>query len=170
MSSSNSRRNGFFTILRAILYLIFSAKRFDDLVVADFDEMSVEARRRDKARQAQPAPSKEASQRQQASSVRVQIRRQLLGSAGWVAVVIIVGKAISVGLESTFGPASPRTLVSLQYWGIGLLLWATLGKGGWSIQTMRGDTIYEDVDDWIFRGLYLGGSLPLVISATWAAQ
>jgi hypothetical protein len=54
----------------------------------------------------------------------------------------------------------------LQYSGIGILLWATLGKVGWDIQTMDGDTIPELVNEWVFRFQYVVGSFILVLSVS----
>jgi hypothetical protein len=54
----------------------------------------------------------------------------------------------------------------LQYSGIGILLWATLGKVGWSIQTSIGNTIPELVNEWVFRFLYVIGSFLLVFSVS----
>ena len=54
----------------------------------------------------------------------------------------------------------------LQYSGIAVLLWATLAKVGWDIQTMNGNTIPELVNEWVFRFLYFIGSFLLVLSVS----
>ena len=37
--------------------------------------------------------------------------------------------------------------------------WATLGRLGWAGQSCKGDTVFEDLDELIFRGLYWLGAL-----------
>jgi hypothetical protein len=89
-------------------------------------------------------------------------------SLGLVVIVIVLGGVIGLTLNWLFGAASPRTTRSFQYLGIGVLLWATLAKGGWNLQTPGGDTLAELVDQWLYRILYCLGSLLLVISETWS--
>ena len=64
------------------------------------------------------------------------------------------------------GIKNPLVEGLLQYIGIGFLLWATLAKAGWNIQTMNGDTIPELVNEWVFRFLYVIGSFLLVLSVS----
>ena len=55
-----------------------------------------------------------------------------------------------------------------QYIGVAILLWATLGKVGWSIQTTNGTTLPERVNDFVYRLLYVIGSIFLALSASLA--
>lgn len=55
-----------------------------------------------------------------------------------------------------------------QYIGVAILLWATLGKIGWSIQTVNGTTLPEQVNDFVYRLLYVIGSVFLALSASLA--
>src|SRR5690242_12965563 len=50
----------------------------------------------------------------------------------------------------------------LQYLGTLIMIWATLGKAGWQIQTFEGNTLTERLNDTIFRGLYVVGTFALV--------
>lgn len=94
------------------------------------------------------------------------IRRGLFTSLGLVAMAFalaaLTGRAI-VGLN---GPVSEDLLESLQYIGIGILLWATLAKQGWAIQTFDGTTVPEVVDEFLYRALYVLGSFVLALSVT----
>jgi hypothetical protein len=68
------------------------------------------------------------------------------------------------------GPTSTVTNHLLQFGGVGMLLWATLGKQGWNIQTVGGRSLIELVDQWIYRALYLVGSYLLVLSVSWPTE
>lgn len=73
---------------------------------------------------------------------------------GSFVVAAILGRAyVSLG-----GAVSGSVLEVLQYVGIGILLWATLAKQGWSIQTMHGATVPELLNEFLYRALYVFGS------------
>jgi hypothetical protein len=55
----------------------------------------------------------------------------------------------------------------LQYGGIGVLLWATLGRVDSPIQTWDAATLPEMVDLWLYRWLYIAGSYTLALSVAW---
>lgn len=57
--------------------------------------------------------------------------------------------------------------IGLQFAGIGVLLWATLGRVESPIQTFDGATIPERVDQWLYRLLYVVGSYALALSVAW---
>jgi hypothetical protein len=84
--------------------------------------------------------------------------------AGGVVLAGIIGK-----VYFALGGARCRVVEEIfQYSGIGILLWATLGKAGWSIQTMNGDTIPELVNEWVFRALSVLGSFLLALAVSLA--
>lgn len=95
-----------------------------------------------------------------------QIRSALFWS--FILVFVSVIAALVAGKIYYFcgGLRNPAYEEIFQYSGIGVLLWATLGKLGWAIQTMNGDTIPELVNEWIFRFLYVIGSFLLVLSVS----
>lgn len=63
-----------------------------------------------------------------------------------------------------FGTPNPVVLEAIQYIGIGVILWTTLAKQGWEIQSFDGTTLPELVDDFLFRFLYLVGSFLLALA------
>lgn len=80
---------------------------------------------------------------------------------------VVPGWATGILCLKFYG-AAPSILVQLaQYMGIGILLWATLAKGGWDIQTIKGESLPELVDRWIYRTLYCLGSYLLALSVSW---
>ncbi|HDL01016.1 MAG TPA: hypothetical protein ENH23_02150 [candidate division Zixibacteria bacterium] len=94
--------------------------------------------------------------------------RQALGkSFGLVFGVILAGSLSGILLNELCGPAGKWPARIILYSGIAILLWTTLGKGGWSIRSYSGSTLPEQVDDLIFRILHLLGSYMLVLAATW---
>ena len=84
----------------------------------------------------------------------------LTGVASWVFAWLLSRYSIL--------PTQP-VLNWLQYGGIGILLWATLAKQGWNIQTWGGKTTAEKADQWVFRILYVVGSFCLFLSVMWPA-
>jgi hypothetical protein len=81
----------------------------------------------------------------------------LLLSFIWVAFTIVL--AVIVGyLWREYGGISQRIAALMQYLGLAIVLWATLGKVGWTIQTLEGDTLPEKVNDFIYRSLYVIGT------------
>jgi len=96
----------------------------------------------------------------------VEIRKSLF----WSLVLVLTStvSALVVGKVYYFVGCAKNILLEqvLLYLGIGILLWATLMKVGWSIQTSNGDTIPELVNESIFRLLYVVGSFLLVLSGS----
>jgi hypothetical protein len=97
----------------------------------------------------------------------LKVRQAFSRSLQLVASVLILGWVVAKALFATIGPAGPGLSLALQYGGIGILLWATLAKGGWTIQTIGGETLPELIDQRLYRVLYLLGSFILAISASW---
>ena len=102
----------------------------------------------------------------QATTVRKAMGYSLL----LVLAVIMAGWLVGHLLNRFVGPPSQAVARLILYSGIGTLLWATLGKCGWNIQSWKGTTLPEQVDDFLFRVLYLIGSFLLVLSGTWSAS
>ena len=80
-----------------------------------------------------------------------------IGAALVTAVILNVLKVLS----------SANWDAALQYGGIAVLLWATLGRVGHPIETWDKETLPERVDLWIFRLLYVLGSYALALSVAW---
>ncbi|MCG2822215.1 MAG: hypothetical protein L6364_00840 [Desulfobulbaceae bacterium] len=86
---------------------------------------------------------------------------------------LVVGSMVIGGLAGRIYVWSglPRPILVSeisQYIGVAILLWATLGKLGWSIQTMNGTTLPERINDFVYRLLYVIGSIFLALSASLA--
>ena len=84
-----------------------------------------------------------------------------------VAISCIVGAVAGATAGDWFGPASTRLIAILQVVGALLLLWGTLFVRGWEIQTYKGTTLIERVNQWIYRSLYCTGTAVLVASLVW---
>jgi hypothetical protein len=92
------------------------------------------------------------------------IRRGLLFSFLFVFGASALAAILSRLLLHLWGQFSNTTLEFLQYLGIGIILWATLAKQGWSIQTFNGTTVPERLDEVIYRWLYVVGSFLLAFA------
>lgn len=84
-------------------------------------------------------------------------------------LLLVVGAAVVAAILGRIAlalckPIPNGVLELIQYIGIGILLWATLAKQGWSIQTFDGTTIPEQLDDSIYRWLYVFGSFLLALA------
>lgn len=98
----------------------------------------------------------------------VTLIRASLFTAFFIVGVAIVSALITAGvLETLAVKKSEAWNITLQFAGIGILLWATLGRVESAIQTLDGGTIPERVDMWLYRILYIVGSYALALSVSW---
>jgi ABC-type dipeptide/oligopeptide/nickel transport system permease component len=84
-----------------------------------------------------------------------------------VLVSCIVGAVAGATAGDIFGPATARLISALQMVGALLLLWGTLFVRGWQIQTYKGISLIERVNQWIYRALYCLGTAVFVASLAW---
>jgi hypothetical protein len=60
-------------------------------------------------------------------------------------------------------PAVPSGRLNQQQWlavvSVVAFAWATLGRLGWESQSMKGETIFEELDVFIFWALYWVGAI-----------
>jgi hypothetical protein len=92
--------------------------------------------------------------------------------AFWLSLLLVVVSCIAGAVAGAtagdvFGPVSARVISAIQIVGALLLLWGTLFVRGWQIQTYKGITLIERVNQWIYRTLYCLGTGVLVASLTW---
>lgn len=143
---------------RSLYLLLFSPRKLIEETNTDYRRMNTPEVIEEKQRRHRETPQAQRSVKQ--------IRRSLFWSfvlvLGAIVIAGIVGK-----LYFALGGIRYRTVEEiLQYSGIGILLWATLGKAGWSIQTMDGETIPELLNEWVFRTLYVLGSFLLALAVS----
>ena len=84
-----------------------------------------------------------------------------------VLVSVIAGVVVGAIAGDILGPVSARFISVMQVLGALLLLWGTLFVRGWEIQTYKGTTLIERVNQWIYRSLYCAGTAVLVASVVW---
>ena len=145
--------------LTLLFFLIFCPSKFIAHSEAHLAWMNTKEGMEEKAkRNAVPYPE----------SATKAIRGALLSSLIYVLVSIVLGAVIGrciVGAQIW----EPRLASEIaQYLGIAILLWATLGKVGWNIQTLNGTTLPERVNELVYRLLYVVGSFMLALSASLA--
>jgi hypothetical protein len=95
------------------------------------------------------------------------VRTNIVISFTVVIVATIIGSIVGYFGNLLFGPVSFSINKLFQYFGVGILLWGTLGKQGLDIETFCGETAIERVDRFIYRTFYIIGSFFLVLSASW---
>jgi hypothetical protein len=83
----------------------------------------------------------------------------LVLAAGWVG-----GRALAANVTQHVSIWQ----AAFQYSGAGLLLWVTLGQGGWSIQSMKGTTYAEQLDGWVYRVIHVVGTFLFVAGTAWS--
>jgi hypothetical protein len=98
-------------------------------------------------------------------SVRVQ--RAFLRSACLVLACGMIGLLVGLGATAFSGCASSEVIKFLQVGGTCLLLWGTLFVRGWDVQTQKGVSLSERVNQWLYRFLYCVGTVVLVWSVSW---
>jgi hypothetical protein len=95
------------------------------------------------------------------------IRTSLFTAFFLVGVAIISAITTAAILNCLAVAKSEKWNLIPQFGGIGILLWATLGRVESAIQTWDGSTIPERVDLWLYRSLYIIGSYTLALSVAW---
>lgn len=89
--------------------------------------------------------------------------------AFWLSLIAVLFSALFgylAGLASTplLSCVPEPTILALQVLGVCLLLWGTLFVRGWQIQTYKGLSLAERVNQWIYRALYCAGTAIIVCS------
>ena len=143
---------------KATFLLLTSLKRFEIEAEKHADHL------RTQREAAKAAGLKEESNLMKAAR---DIRRAFRQSFLYVSATLLAGWLTARLLHASLGPSSPCVNKFLQWGGVLVLLWATLAKQGWNIQTINGESLPELVNDWLYRALYVFGSWLLVISALW---
>ncbi|MCE5195125.1 MAG: hypothetical protein LLF28_06695 [Nitrospiraceae bacterium] len=95
------------------------------------------------------------------------IRSSLLRAFCLVLLSIIAALSSAVAFNSLSINKSSILNSWLQYGGIGLLLWATLGRAESEAETFDTGSLPELVDTWVYRFLYITGSYSLILSVAW---
>jgi hypothetical protein len=95
------------------------------------------------------------------------LRSTLFAAFAIVAGAILAAYVSAMLLNALAIQKTSETNGWLQYGGIGVLLWATLGRVDSPIQTWDGFTLPERVDLWLYRWLYIAGSFALALSVAW---
>jgi hypothetical protein len=142
-------------LLKAVFLLLFRPREFERLA----EEHG--------AKEQQRAPRRERTRIQTSGRT---VREGLVMSLLLVLAAILAGWFTGRLLDSWYGPAPSAANAGLQFVGIGILLWATLGKQGWNLQTWGSRTLPELVDRWVYRVLYVAGSYALLLTVSWPAQ
>lgn len=93
---------------------------------------------------------------QSASNIGV-LRTALLTSFVTCGVATIGGGFFGIVAAFLFGSHAVLATVAI-ITGTAILLWATLAVQGWSIQSVKGETLTEPASQWIFRSLYAVGT------------
>ena len=151
--------------LKAVAAFVFRPRTFDAMaqkLVDDSRRLEDDSRR----------PESEGKRKDEAF---LKHKAQIVRRAFWHSLLLV---AFAIACGSFFGylggrligPISGSWSKALQYTGIGFLLWAVLGKQGWNIQTIGGKTLPELVNQWIYRGLCVVGSLFLAMAVAWPAS
>ena len=92
--------------------------------------------------------------------------------SSWAKALFFMLIAVMAGVGSgrvalAINGPSHKVTRYLQYVGLALLLWATLGSPGWAIQSSSGNTPAEVLDRCVYRTLHMLGSYFLAFSIAW---
>lgn len=124
---------------------------------ARFSELEAEDDEALNSREAMP-------QRYRVDSVRNAYGNALLASLS----AALIGAALGAGAIIVFGNATLAAAIVAAL-GAAVLLWATLAVRGWEVQTWNGATLTEQLNRWLFRGMYWIGTMLLALAAVWSA-
>lgn len=86
-----------------------------------------------------------------------------------LAIVITGISGLLTGITLNYFISNPNVIFThiLQMTAATILLWATLALKGWDIQSWKGITFTERMNQWIFRSLYCFGTFLAVVSIVW---
>jgi hypothetical protein len=91
--------------------------------------------------------------------------RSALVSAFWLTTsAVLLGLLAGFAFAVLFGKPSSWIVSILAVAGAAIILFATLALLGWEIQSCKGDTLPEMVNQWLFRFLYWCGTFLFVLS------
>lgn len=110
-------------------------------------------------------PTFEGAQREPAAFV---ICRAFWLSFAAVSISVVLGFAIGYVTTSLFGCANSSTITAIAGAGAGILLWGTLFVRGWQVQTFKGVSLSERVNQWLYWVLYCLGTVVVVWSVSWS--
>lgn len=96
------------------------------------------------------------------------VNRAFWNSSGLILLFGLSGGLIGKLLFCKYGQAESITIITQQIIGACLLLWGTLFVRGWEIQTYKGVTLTERVNQWIYRTMYCLGTAIIVCSIVWS--
>ena len=108
----------------------------------------------------QGRPREEA--RAQATTQVEEVWSRLFDSLKSMILAVLIGLLCGGILSRVIGP-SQKLASSLQYFGTFVMVWATLAKAGWKVETFDGSTLMERVNDKIFRSLYMLGTFSVTV-------
>src|SRR5690606_34769481 len=95
------------------------------------------------------------------------VRNGLWSALYWTTGASVLGAMLSLLLvRSGFLLTGVATGIAIG--GAMMLLYATLALQGWPIQSIRGETLAEQVNRWIFRTLYVVGTFLVIWGSAWA--
>jgi len=91
--------------------------------------------------------------------------------SSFAAVVASMAAGFALGRWSPalLGCAPANAIILLASLGAGVLLWGTLFVRGWQVQTNKGVSLVERVNQWLYRFLYCAGTAMVVWSVSWGA-
>jgi len=92
--------------------------------------------------------------------------------AFWFSLLLVLlstgaGYLLAQACLETYGCASSQFTTVLAGIGAAILLWGTLFVRGWQIQTFKGVSLVERVNQWLYRCLYCVGTAVVVCSVSW---
>jgi hypothetical protein len=152
-----------------LLRLIFAPKWFIDVVT---DLVVVEDRVKNPS-WLQPEGEFQIKRRAEIQeNVRNQTNRFRRGIAKGIvttALTIAVGAIAGTALRYLFGEPAKALVYFIQASGAAVILGATLAEVGGDISTWKRESIPEQLNRLIFRGLYVAGTFLFVLSVAWDA-
>lgn len=104
--------------------------------------------------------------RQRSDSIR-NVRKGYSSAFLWAVGAMVAGGLSGWALGQLSG-ASDFWDIAVSLAGGAILLWATLAVQGWSIQSFKGITLSERVNQWVFRSLYVLGTALISAGSVWS--
>jgi hypothetical protein len=142
---------GFWFGLRATIFCLVAASRFDELAKSHDTKVN---------------------ERAKVSSSDIyrsaEVRRAFSTSCLLTTVAVVTGYLSGAFLHCRIGVASTNSSAALQAASASVLLIATLAVVGWKIQSYGGESLVEKVNQWLTRSLFVVGTFCFSVYLGWS--
>jgi len=158
---------GFGWQLSQILYFIFKPSKFIEIATGESIKREFESNKQlaetypDKVLPLEKRDEFRKGEKERTMLLRKSISKSFLYLFYTISISIILSSILVRYFKIRI---SPNLLITIRFFSASLIFWAVLGRLGWEIQTLSGDTLPEKINKLWYRWLYILGVFLLMFS------